>query len=240
MPPTTLRTSTKRVAVSARTRRKPSSGITAPSSELRAQLLEPGLSWRNIPITLRTPFFRFAFQLHQGKPIARTPRSYRSVTLTPDFWPSSGIVSINDFVGFVFGSLMPPHFLPLPVIPEVSRSSTGSLRNPSPVSERWHPVSAMTVSVPVQWGRSAAMLAVQFSFLHAVPVPCLLSLAPAEVLFRTRRPHPESETSVCLLAGSCRYSDAGRPDRPPSICTPRKWPADAANFVPTCPETKSK
>src|ERR1019366_10590100 len=107
------------------------------------------LNWRNIPITLRTPFFRFAFQLHQGKPIARTPRSYRSVTLTPDFWPSSGIVSINDFVGFVFRFFMPPHSLPLRTIRSVSRSSTGSLQSPSPVYERWHLASAMTESVPV-------------------------------------------------------------------------------------------
>src|ERR1035441_1963112 len=98
------------------------------------------------------------------KPIARTPRSYRSVTLTPDFWPSSGIVSINDFVGFVFGSLMPPHFLPLPVIPEVSRSSTGSWRSLLPASERWHLPFAVTVSVPVHRGRSAAVLADRFFF----------------------------------------------------------------------------
>src|ERR1035437_9727076 len=105
------------------------------------------------------------------KPIARTQRSYRSVTLTPDFWPSSGIVSINDFGGFVFGFFMPPHFLPLPVIPEVSRSSTGSLQNPSPVCEHWHLASALTVSFPVHRGRSAAEPVGRSSFLPAVPVP---------------------------------------------------------------------
>src|ERR1035437_3610452 len=163
-----------------------------------------------------------------------------SVTLTPYFRPISCMESRVDFVAFVFRFFMPPHFLPLPVIPEVSRSSTGSLRSLLPVSERWHLASALTVSVPVLRGRSAAVLADRFFFLHAVPVPSRLSLLSSGVLFRTQRPLPESETSVCLLAGSCRYSDAGRPSRLPSICTPRKWPADAANFVPTCPETKSK
>src|ERR1035441_9136946 len=114
-----------------------------------------------------------------------------SVTLTPYFCPSSCIVSINDFVAFVFGSFMPPRFLPLPVIPEVSQSSTGSLRNPSPVSERWHLASAMTESVPVQWGRSAAEPVGQSSFQHAEPVPSRLSHVLSEVHARILRSLPK-------------------------------------------------
>jgi hypothetical protein len=73
-----------------------------------------------------------------------------SVTLTPHFWPSSCIVSINDFVAFVFGFFMLLHLLALPVTREVLRSSTGLFQMWSPVSERWHLASALTVSVPVQ------------------------------------------------------------------------------------------
>src|ERR1035441_10666515 len=109
-----------------------------------------------------------------------------SVTLTPYFCPSSCIVSINDFVAFVFGSFMLPHFLPLPVIPEVSRSSTGSWRSLLPASERWHLPFAVTVSVPVHRGRSAAVLADRFFFPHVVPVPSRFLLDPSGVLSRTQ------------------------------------------------------
>src|ERR1019366_3373188 len=164
------------------------------------------------------------------KPIARTPRSYRSVTLTPYFWPSSRIVSIRDSV--VLGFFMLPHSRPLPVTREVSRSSIGLLRNPSPVSEHSRLAFAMIESVPVQWGRSAAAQVAQFSFLHAVPVPSRLSLLSSGVLARTQRPHPESETSVCPLAMLCRYFAARKRDQLPMTGTLRRSCATASAILP--------
>src|SRR5271157_5439227 len=155
-------------------------------------------------------------------PIARTPRSAMLVTLTPYFWPSSCIVSINDFVAFVFGFFMLPHFLPFPMIPEVSRSSTGSWRSLLPACERWHLASAMTVSVPIHRGRSAVVLADRFFFLHAVPVPSPPSLSTAAILARTLQRLPESETSACPLGGSCRCFAAGKRGQLPMTGTLQK------------------
>ena len=155
-------------------------------------------------------------------PIARTPRSDMSITLTPYFCPSSCILSINDFVAFVFGFFMLPYFPPLPVIPEVSRSSTGSWRNLWPACEHWHLASALTVSVPVQQGRSSGGLADQFFFLHAVPVPSRFLLDPSGVLSRTRRPLPEFGTSASLLVASCRLLAAGKRDQLPMTGTLQK------------------
>jgi hypothetical protein len=99
-------------------------------------------------------------------------------------------------VAFVFGFFKLPHFLPLLALPEVSRSSTGSLRNLSPVSEHWHLPFAVTVSFPVHRSRSAVVLAVQFSFLNVLLVPSRPALALARVLVRILRPLRESETSA--------------------------------------------
>src|SRR6266849_1164569 len=100
---------------------------------------------------------------HAVRPTA-TPALQRLVNSRVGSRRGSCILSIRDFVRFVFGSFMLPHLLPLPVIPEVSRSSTGSLRNLSPACERWHLASALTVSVPAQRGQSAVAQVGQFFF----------------------------------------------------------------------------
>src|SRR5271156_1023046 len=98
-----------------------------------------------------------------------------------------------------------------------------SFPTPSPVGERWHLPSAITVSAPVQPNQSVAVQVGQSSYLHAVPAPCPLSLCPAEVLSRTLRPPPKSETSIFLLAAWCQCFAAEKRDPLPTTGTPRKW-----------------
>src|ERR1019366_8321240 len=106
-----------------------------------------------------------------------------------------------------------------------------------PVSERWHLAFAMTESVPVQGGRSAAEPVGQSSFQHAEPVPSRLSHVLSEVHARILRSLPKPETLTGPLATSCRCSAAGKRDQLLVIGTPRKWPATVSTIWPADPDS---
>src|ERR1019366_3880598 len=105
----------------------------------------------------------------------------------------------------------------------------------SPVCERWHLASALTVSVPVHRGRSAAVLVDRFFFLHALPVPSRLSHVLSEVHARILRSLPKPETLTGPLATSCRCFAAGKRDQLRATCILRQCSTTVSAIAPADP-----